>query len=221
MEQRSAFARAWGFLNYRPAAKWAALLAAVGSGILYVALLVILAFFVDLVVHRGQIPSFADLSSREQDRFLREWASAEESIRHARLVDAGITEERAKQLAVPDPDSLQAAREAGDESKATADRIKLLPEEREKLWRRYLQDFLRPKVGDEAAQLIPSSDADIHRPGRGILSLVVRSRNKPFGPTTALLARWNPWTWKLGSDTGRTNYYFMAGLLLLALLLAL
>ena len=38
---RQAFAKARSYLNYHPVAKWSALLAAVGTGVLYVALLVL------------------------------------------------------------------------------------------------------------------------------------------------------------------------------------
>ena len=47
MEKRAAFSRAWGFLNFRPAAKWLALVAGVGSSVLYVALLLGLILFED------------------------------------------------------------------------------------------------------------------------------------------------------------------------------
>ncbi len=47
MKTRSPFARAWSFLNFKPVAKWVALVAAVGTGLLYIALLVVLALFAD------------------------------------------------------------------------------------------------------------------------------------------------------------------------------
>lgn len=56
--EREAFARARKFLNYSPVAKWVALAAAVGTGILYVALLAVLALYADLMISRGEILSF-------------------------------------------------------------------------------------------------------------------------------------------------------------------
>src|SRR5437879_5808500 len=71
--EREAFARARRFLDYSPLSKWSALTAAVGTGILYVALLVILGFFVDLVVNRGQIPAIRDLSPAQQVGLFDGW----------------------------------------------------------------------------------------------------------------------------------------------------
>src|SRR5205085_12190270 len=50
MDQRAAFARARSFLNYHPTAKWSALAADIGAGILYVALLLLLGLFLPLVL---------------------------------------------------------------------------------------------------------------------------------------------------------------------------
>ena len=52
--EREAFARARSFLNYHAVARWTALIAAVGTSILYVVLLIVLGLFADLVVHGGQ-----------------------------------------------------------------------------------------------------------------------------------------------------------------------
>jgi ATP-binding cassette subfamily B protein len=70
MDNRAAFARARKFLNYSLAAKWSALAAAVGTGVLYVLLLVVLGLFADLMVNRGQVPAFGDLPSARQEEFL-------------------------------------------------------------------------------------------------------------------------------------------------------
>src|SRR4051812_13390761 len=58
---RTAFARARTFLSYNPLAKWTSLVASVGTGVLYVVLLLLLALFADLTVYRGQIPAYGDL----------------------------------------------------------------------------------------------------------------------------------------------------------------
>src|SRR5689334_13909096 len=53
MEKRAAFSRAWGYLNFKPAAKWLALSAGFGSGVLQVALLAVFALFVHLLTSPG------------------------------------------------------------------------------------------------------------------------------------------------------------------------
>jgi ATP-binding cassette subfamily B protein len=72
--EREAFARAWRFLNYKPGAKWTAAVAALATGVLYLALLIVLALFADLMVNRGTIPSFSHLAPGRQDALLHEWA---------------------------------------------------------------------------------------------------------------------------------------------------
>lgn len=70
---RAGFARARTFLNYHPVAKWSALAAAVGTAVLYVALLLLLALFVDLIVDRGDLPAYASLTTQDQRSFARNW----------------------------------------------------------------------------------------------------------------------------------------------------
>src|SRR5713226_4182595 len=65
----AAFLRARKFLNYNPVAKWLALVGAVGTGVFFVLLLLVLALFADLMVERGEIPCFANLPVREQNSF--------------------------------------------------------------------------------------------------------------------------------------------------------
>lgn len=49
MDKRAAFSRAWGFLNFSPAAKWLSLTAGVGSSFLFVALLLTFGLFLQLL----------------------------------------------------------------------------------------------------------------------------------------------------------------------------
>ena len=70
---RTAFARAWKFLGYRPGAKWTAILAAVAAGVLYVAFLFVFGLFADLMVTRGNVPAHRDLAPPEHARFQEEW----------------------------------------------------------------------------------------------------------------------------------------------------
>jgi ATP-binding cassette subfamily B protein len=58
MEKRAAVARAWAYLNFKPAAQWLALGAGVASCIVYVLLLLVFGWFVYLLVHPGERPPF-------------------------------------------------------------------------------------------------------------------------------------------------------------------
>jgi ATP-binding cassette subfamily B protein len=184
--EREAFARARRFLNYSPVAKWSALLAAVSSGVFYVALLVVLGLFVDLVVSRGVIPSFRDLSPAEDVYFANQWEAIS----------------------------------ANDLSKATA---AVVPQgvhriEGELRWRVQLYDLLDEQVGPDAAKLVVGRPLEEPLPDGGILSLVVRSQNQYYRGLISWLARWNPWMWKYGT---RPSFYYLLGLFLVAIALAL
>jgi ATP-binding cassette subfamily B protein len=73
MDQRAAFARARGFLNYHPLPKWSALVAGVGTGILYVALLLLLGLFIDLVIRPGGAAPQAGRLDGPLIAWLAEW----------------------------------------------------------------------------------------------------------------------------------------------------
>jgi ATP-binding cassette subfamily B protein len=79
-DERSAFNRASTYLNYKAGAKWAAYVAGAATAVLYIALLVLLILFTDLIVHRGQLPAFRDLSTQEQTRVLQGWDNLRESV---------------------------------------------------------------------------------------------------------------------------------------------
>src|SRR6266542_1639197 len=67
--ESTAFARARRFLNYNVVAKWSAHAAAVGTGVFYVALLVVLGLFADLMVNRGRLPAYTNLSPGDRQAF--------------------------------------------------------------------------------------------------------------------------------------------------------
>ena len=60
---RSAFSRAWAYVGYSPGYKWLAITGAALSGASYVLLLILLGLFADLLISRGQIPTYADLNA--------------------------------------------------------------------------------------------------------------------------------------------------------------
>lgn len=198
--EREAFARARRFLNYSPVAKWAALVAAVSSGILYVALLVVLGLFVDLVVSRGVIPSFRDLTPAEKDCSWQHWAALSPEDRQKALQESGVADpNRAAYLAAADPQAMT-------------------PANQELRWRGQLYQVLNEQVGSDAAKLVVGRPLDEPLPDGGILSLVVRGQNQYYRGLISWLARWNPWMWKYGEQP---SFYYLLGLFLVAMVLAL
>jgi len=71
--ETNSFSRVWDLLHYVRFHKWTNYFASVASGLLYAALVILLGLFVDLLVNRGRIPHFAQLSQREQAQFLDHW----------------------------------------------------------------------------------------------------------------------------------------------------
>jgi ATP-binding cassette subfamily B protein len=95
----------------------------------------------------------------------------------------------------------------------------LSPRQRELLWRsKGVYEILERRVGQDAVGRVLDDPLDAEMSAHGILSLVVRSDERPYGPLIGFLARSNRWTW----DHDRyTNYYYLAGLMGLAVGLAL
>ncbi len=171
--KREAFARARRFLNYSPVAKWLALAAAVASGVLYVSLLAVLALYTDLMVSHGEIPTFANLSSGQQERALRAWNKFDED---------------------QPEEAQQALQEAAKAQSAPGERQALA---NELTWRAYVYHVIRERVGANAAASVTDTLLGEKITNRGILSLVVRGYDRKFaGPSLGLLARWNPWMWR-------------------------
>lgn len=184
---RQAFARARSYLKFDSVAKWSALCAAIGTALLYVALLILLWLTSDLLVNHGQIPEFAELPSDYRDDF-------REGRRGAPI----------------DPDAISAVTtDAG--RLVSADRSQLDSNDLALLWRAYVHDILRRRVGPETNSVVPGGLSE----GHGILSLVVRSDGRPLGTVAAWLARHNGWMWQEG------NYHYLTRLLLLAIGIAL
>lgn len=89
MARRDPFARARGFLDFLPVAKWTAIVAGIATGIFCLLLLVFLAFLVDLLFNQGGAPSFADYPPAEREAWqeavaymLRERVSSEAAGRY-------------------------------------------------------------------------------------------------------------------------------------------
>ncbi len=205
--EREAFARARRFLNYSPGAKWSAMVAGVGTGILYVALLVVLGLFADLMVSRGKIPAFTDLSVPVQNDFLHQWPSwTSPKEREEWLSKTGVGDKKAAELAsTTDP---------------------LPPHDQELLWRARVASILDKRVGPEATRFLSAEATDRSLANHGVLSLVVRSNDRLYGPIVGWLAPYNPWMWSWGDPTApnfyqQPNFYYLSGLFVLAIILAL
>ncbi len=130
--EHKAFARAWRYLSYNATAKWTSLLAAIGHAILYVALLLLFWLFTDLIVNRGEIPRFAELSVPRREQLFSQWNDDPTFFKDTLKTKFGADEERAQYYL----DNMK------DET--------LRSREKEMLWRIYLIGVLRDKVGGTA-----------------------------------------------------------------------
>jgi ATP-binding cassette, subfamily B, bacterial len=134
--ERSAFAKAFAYLNYDSIAKWAAYLAAIGTGVLYVALLMVLWLFADLMVYRGRVPHYADLTTSERDTFNGHF---QEDDKGASLAVLGL-------------------KPIGTES---AEALKAQPQDLDWIWRANLFGYFRDRVGPQAAILVLPTFRDL------------------------------------------------------------
>lgn len=265
--ERKAFARACRFLNFNPLAKWSALAAAVGSGILYVALLMVLGLFVDLAVNRGRIPGYGDLASFQREKFEETWnetlsredrkqllenigldgriaddfaavptGPAEPKVRalcwRARVHD--ILQERvgptAAALALPEFKDLPPSAQEAFQTQATAAGAWDKSKTADLLWREHLLRLLKERDGEETAEAFrydrmearggEAEFAEHELSDRGILSLVVRTQGKLYGPLIGWLARGCPWMWQWGSAAHPNFQYYLTGLLVMGVALA-
>src|SRR5262245_31289199 len=97
--EQGAFAKACAYLNYQKGAKWTAHAAAAGTGIVYVALLVVLWLFTDLLVYRGRLPTYHSLTPLQQTSFINEWNALDAEQRDQRLKSIGLNEKDRQRLA--------------------------------------------------------------------------------------------------------------------------
>jgi ATP-binding cassette subfamily B protein len=210
--ERSAFAKACAYLNYSAGAKWLALAAGVGTAVFYVGLLAALWLFADLIVNRGIIPDYEELSERDRHSFAQTWAAVGPEDKAALLRDVGVDEQRAQTLAATNPDADDVA-----------------PRDRQLMWhlmwRAYVPRLLNDRVGADAAALArpPRVLNDQPITDVGILSLVVRSHanGRFYAPLVDWAARWNSWAWRTRTDRGVNYIYYLTELFLVALVLTL
>jgi ATP-binding cassette subfamily B protein len=147
-DERKAFARAWTYLNYNAGAKWAALLSGVGTAVLYVALLVLLWLFADLMVHHGLLPTYRDLPRVDQDRFQHYWHDLPVEQQQQLLEGIGLPEPVSKPLT----------------SAVTENFNDLSPAHQALVWRAYLNRTLCERVGGDAGFVVLPSFRELSAP---------------------------------------------------------
>ena len=198
MKNRSPFARAWSFLDFKPVAKWVALVAAVGTDLLYIALLIVLALFADLMIHRGHVPSYGDLAVAPRGSLEAEWARLPVEEKKRQLQDWKVDEATLAKLTAESPGNLTPALHEGQ-------------------WRAFVSYLLARRVSPEAAEVYRERTlaATNEPPYVGVLSLVVQSRDHWLGNrTVSALARWFPWTWQAGEALPYLSWLLGAALVL-------
>src|SRR5262245_9025003 len=204
--ERSAFSRAWAYVGYSPGYKWLAIIGAALSGASYVLLLILLGLFADLLISRGQIPTYDDLNDSQRAKFREQWNALQPDDRRKALEALPISE--TEQLSFAGP-----ARENDSMN---------MP------WKADVGRYLDRRCGADAAAAYRAravthkglpSGTDPNRVQLGALSLAVRHRDTLFGSILGNLIRVNPWMWE-PSPSGVPNRPYLIGLLLLACLVA-
>jgi ABC-type multidrug transport system fused ATPase/permease subunit len=201
--ERAAFAKACAYLNYKPAAKWSAHAAAVGTGVVYVALLVVLWLFTDLMVYRGRLPTYHSLTPLQQNNFFEEWNKVDPADRTEYLRETGLPEEEVSRLA-----ALTA------NSSVPRDEIRAL-------WRAQVRRILKDRL-PEALPAEGDAEPVDYNADLGIASLIVREHadRRLMTPVVSWFASWNPWMRNAG-NAGRAVPPYLIGLLVIGIVLGI
>jgi ATP-binding cassette subfamily B protein len=200
-----AFNRLYRDFLKSPVEKWGAILSSIGAAITYLLLLLVLYLFVDLLVYRGEIPAFAQLSVARQREFADEWSARPESER----------DEAVRRLSTFEPLVKRVAADQQLQPPPTANEWELR-------WRAGVYLSLRDRVGPAAAAAYLPDQAvgEQEEPHRlGVLSLVARNRNRWTGQFLGWLASWNGWMWRPGLS-GNPNVTYLTGLFFIAFAIA-
>ncbi len=231
----SPFSRASALLRYARPATWTARLAGAATAVLYTILVLVLGLFVDLLVTRGRVPTFAQLTVRDQEAFVHDWATLSEddraaAIRHTGFANADALPASTNSLvgregfpAAPLPSTTtgDALRTWAATRGIAGDPYLAASAEHEWRWRAFVWHTLNRRVNSSAADRYqPAFDAtqaydpgDDGRRSMGVLGLVVRHRNNPVGYVTGTFASIAGWTWN-GKDANRA---YLTGLLIVGL----
>lgn len=205
--ETNAFSRLRTDFLKSPTQTWGATLCSVAAAVVYPLLLLLLYLFVDLLVWKGQIPSYSSLTAKQKQEFAAEWAGRPEA-------------DRVDSLRRIFPPGANVSQFAG-----AADPWHEHRGEWEIRWAAGMYLALRDRAGEAAAAAVvpaytPASPAETEPPKFGLLSLVVRERNRWTGGALGALASWNPWAWRPAAS-GSANETYLVGLFILAFALAL
>jgi ABC-type multidrug transport system fused ATPase/permease subunit len=192
----NAFTRIRSDFLRAPAQKWGAILCSAGAAVAYLLLLVLLYLFVDLLVWKGEMPAFAQLSGAQKQRFADEWAGRSDADRTEAVARLNLPASQAAKVAETEP------LDAGWD-----------PAVWEPRWRAGTYLILRQRVGNAAAEAYLPADANpaAPPPRLGALSLVVRERDRwggLFGRVSGWVASWSRWTWQ--ANTYLTGLFILA-----------
>jgi ATP-binding cassette subfamily B protein len=213
----AAFSRAVRFLNYVPVAKWLSIVCGVATAVLFVALLLVLALFADLMVTRGEVLALHNLALREKNQFLESISPAADAA--ARKTQIEGYQRQLAELGLDNTPWMGWIAEAPENVRDAELRGHLL-------WFAHLPDVIKESVNGAAAEEVRSEikrniqtlgvepAIQLNLEDLGILGLVARSPGGLRGWLVALLARWNHWMWLDG------NTAYLQGLFLLALAIA-
>jgi ATP-binding cassette subfamily B protein len=177
----TAFKKACAYLNFHAKAKWAAHLAAGGTALVYVALLIVLWLFIDLMVSRGRIPDYQELTPLQQQEFDRTWGQLSADQRAERVKALDLEERTRQRLA-----NIEQPSQAGDAA--------------ELLWEAQVRHILLEQVGPAAVDRVftdnprlHAAQADTHaRAATSTLGLLVARSDGPWLATTSLIATRRP-----------------------------
>ena len=222
-DERTAFAKACAYLSYNRAAEWTAHAAGVGSCLVYIALLVVLWVFADLMVFRGRLPTYHSVPPAVQSRFLDEWNKLPATNPAAALTAAGAANvvgdplgetavaaaaaraserggdnERVAQLMLAGYDETRSLQLASLTASPDMD-----PDDLDALCAPHLASVIHQSVNVPPASLHDMLQKNhYHEVDHGLLSLVVRSHlnGEWQAPVVAWIARWNPWLWNVSPD---------------------
>jgi ATP-binding cassette subfamily B protein len=198
--------------------KWGALASSVGAAVTFPLLLLLLYLFVDLVVWQGEVPSYAQLSAAKKQEFADEWKNRPDPDRQEAVRRLGLTPPIARAVEAPDlipePPPAKGAKAAATEPRPPTSA------EWEWRWRAGVWLALRDLMGTSGADAFqpeqpfatPAAEPDA-RPRLGMLSLVVRERNRWVGRRLGHTAADAVWA--------RRNDSYLTGLFIFGLAVAL
>jgi ABC-type multidrug transport system fused ATPase/permease subunit len=212
-----------------PTARWGAIVSSVFAAVTYFLLLLLLYLFVDLLVWRGEIPTYGQFSAERKRAFADEWEKRSETDRREAVARLGLSDARARRIETANDEELKEKKL----TKSKADEH-LFEDEWEARWRAGVYLALKDRVNQSAADtympqapverakeaVTPEPPSPDVRPQYGLLSLVVRERNRWTAPLLGKLAALNSWAWVPNSD-GTANGTYLTGLFILAFALAL